>query len=918
MKAQRLIGLVGLALIVTAAPAVSLAEEPDPGDAGATTRIAPGDADRGAWRLRTDDGVETVEWRSPSRLPVTDGRPEFRLGDRVIGYPDIGADRRTLSLPDVDLTAGQIDRLEVWLGDNRLDTVGDRDLQRIAGAAAAPVGPTAIPAVDPGEPGDHPITRFDYRSAPLPWREYPAPLETVGHAVLPADVDGAPLVLFLHGRHQACYGPGDDFEWPCAGRSKPVPSQLGYDYLQRMLASQGYATVSIAANAINQQDWRSPDGGASARSALVRHHLELLGQWTADLGRPRWFGRLDLNQVVLVGHSRGGEGVDQAVIDTRAGAPYTVEGQVLIGPVDFAYQTAGYMPTVVLLPYCDGDVYDLQGQRYVDAAATLTSDDPTLRSSVLMRGANHNFFNTEWTPGISKAPSFDDWGDQQHPLCGRKASPTRLSPAEQRRAARSFVGAAVHGFVESDPAALDLLDSARPVKLPAAGGAVAWTHALGGDRDTVRPGADARVTGAATTCRSGTVSSFASDTAPGLCGSGVHAREVHWTLAYRWWLGATTPYKRFGLTRQLMLEWTRPGTVGGLNLDQPMDLSGPGTSLDLRLVTDPTVHPTRLAVRLTDGDGSTWTAPDVAVRRLPGGEFLVAMWARTVRVDVTDAPADLDLTDIRAIDLVARSASGHVWLLDASARRPAVSPAPGTQLPSIRFGNVRVREGDAARNATAELPYLVLGEVTEPARFAVAMDRSTFGRSRPYWFDVVTVQPGTTSGVLEVPYESDRLDDPRRSVQFLYGVPLKGLAMGDYIGRLRVEDDDPTPRLRFESARPHVRYGAPMRFVWRLSAPVDYDVFGDVSGLVLDRLRPLRVADVPERWARRHIPHRAPQRAALARWINDFVRIDAGDVRGVFEVPTRAHPPHPNPKSLTLRLRSSVLEHPIRATVRVR
>jgi hypothetical protein len=349
-----------------------------------------------------------------------------------------------------------------------------------------------------------------------------------------------------------------------------------------------------------------------------------------------------------------------------------------------------------------------------------------------------------------------------------------------------------------------------------------------------------------------------------------------------------------------------------------MDLSGPDTSLDLRLVTDPKVHPTRLAVRLTDGDGSTWTAPDVTVRRLPGGEFLVAVWARTVRVDVTGAPADLNLADVRAIDLVGRSASGRVWLLDASARAPAVSPAPGTLLPSIRFGNVRVREGDAVGERTARLPYTVVGEVTRPARFAVAMDRSTFGRSRPYWFDVVTVPPGATSGVIEVPYESDTLDDRMRNGQFVYAVPLNGLAMGDYVGRVVITDDDPTPRLRFEPARQRVRYGAPMKFVGRLSAPVDYDVFALASGRVLDRFRPLRVVDVPERWARRHIPDRAKQRSALARWITEFIRIDAGDVRGVIEVPTRAHPPHPNPKALTLRLRSSMLEHPIRATVRVR
>jgi hypothetical protein len=920
MAYQRLIGLVGGALIVTAgmgtAPASSTngaAQEPD-ANTGPVARIAPADTDRGHWRLRRADPT-TVDWRSPTPLPITDARPEFRVGDRLLGYPVQSADGRTLTLAGVNLSGRQLDRLEVWLGADRLDTAGQRDLPRTR-AGNPPVGPTTTPAADPGEPGNHPITRFDYRSDPRPWPAYKAPLEVVGHAVLPADVDNAPLVLFLHGRHSTCYGPGDDGSWPCAGESKPIPSQLGYDYLQRILASQGYATVSIAANAINAQDWRSPDGGASARSALVRHHLNLLAHWTEDPDRPRWFGKLDLGRVVLVGHSRGGEGVDQAVIDTTADAPYTIAGQVLVGPVDFAYQTAGYMPTVVLLPYCDGDVYDLQGQRYVDAAGTLTSDDPTLRSSVLMRGANHNFFNTEWTPGIAVAPSWDDWGDQEHPICGRKASPTRLSAAEQRRAARTFVGASVHGFLEADPVALDVLDSDLPVKVPAAGGAVAWTHALGGDRDTVRLGAGAHVTGAAQACRSGTTDPFAR--ALPLCGDGKYVREVHWTLAYSWWLSPSTPYRRLGLTRQLLFDWSEPGVVGGLGLDSPLDLSGTDTTLDLRVVADPARQPNRIAVRITDADGTAWTAPDTLVRRMLGGENLVAVWARTVRIGLSDAPADLDLTDIRAIDLVSRSESGRVWLLDASARRPGIAPAPGTRLPTIRIGNATVTEGDGA-DTVAELPYTVVGEVTAPARFAVGIDQRTFSGRTPTRFAVITVEPGDTGGVIDVPYEVDNLDDRAQLGQQVVGVPLTGLAMGDYVGRLVVRDDDPTPRLRFDVRRERIGYGGTMVYVARLASPVDYGTFGRLSGLVLDRFRPLRVADVPDRWAREHIVDQAPERSALARWITDgFVSFDAGEVRATFEVPTRAHPPHPNPKALTLRMTSQLLDHPVRATVRVR
>lgn len=916
MVYRRLVGVISGALIIGVVPAVGSAQPAAPDDP-TTVRVAPSGSDRGAWRVRSTDAATAVEWRSPARLPITDARPEFRLGDRLLGYPEVGADGRTLTLSGVELTDRQRGRLEVWLGTDRLDTAGRRDLPRVDGSVEPPVGPTTTPAADPGEPGEHPITRFDYRSAPRPWLAYPSPLEVVGHAVLPSDVDSAPLVMFLHGRHQACYGRGDNGDWPCAGQSKPVPSQLGYDYAQRVLASQGYATVSIAANAINQQDWKSPDGGASARSALVRHHLKLLARWTADPQRPRWYGKLDLDRVVLVGHSRGGEGVDQAVIDTRAEAPYTVAGQVLIGPVDFAHQTAGYMPTAVLLPYCDGDVYDLQGQRYVDAAGTVTADDPTLRSSILLRGANHNFFNTEWTPGLSEAPSNDDWYGQNHPLCGRKASPTRLTAAEQRRSARTFIGAAVHGFLDSDPAALDVLDSDRPVELPAAGGAIAWTHALGGDRDTVRPGAGATVTGAADVCRSGAKLPSSARALP-LCGSGGYERELHWTRMSPWWLSPATPYFKRGLTRQLRLAWDRPGTVGGLRLAEPLDLSGPDAALDLRVVSDPARHPTRLAVRLTDGDGTTWTAPDAVLRRLPGSKSLVAVWSRPLRVGLSDAPADLDRADIRAVDLVTRSDSGRVWVLDASARRPVIAPAPDARLPSIRVGKVKVTEGNAGGARIAKLPYTVVGEVTSPARFAVAMDQRSFGHRASNKFAVVTVSPGDTSGVIEVPFQSDRRDD-RRIVQPVVAVPLRGLAMGDYYGRVIVIDDDPTPTLRLNVRRQRVEYGQRMVFVARLSAPADYAVMAELHGIVLDRYRPLRVGDVRDGWIRRRLATVPPDRAALARWIRgDDVKIAAGSVRSVFRVPTKAHPFTSRPKALTLRLTSDMLRQRDRATVRVR
>ena len=138
---------------------------------------------------------------------------------------------------------------------------------------------------------------------------------------------------------------------------------------------------------------------------------------------------------MLVGHSRGGEGVDRASINLPTDEGYHVTGQVLIGPTDFGFQAAPATPTVTILPYCDGDVSDLEGQNFTDDGRDVT-DDPThdlaFHSSVLVMGADHNFFNSEWTPGSSVAPSVDDWYGPKKATCGSKTPRGSGRPSSAR------------------------------------------------------------------------------------------------------------------------------------------------------------------------------------------------------------------------------------------------------------------------------------------------------------------------------------------------------------------------------------------------------------------------------------------------------------------------------------------------------
>ena len=261
-----------------------------------------------------------------------------------------------------------------------------------------------------------------------------------------------------------------------------MPSHTGYRYLADRLASQGVLVVSIAANGINGQDGLFADGGAFARSRLVRHHLAQWAEWSAHGGDPwsnRFEGRVDLDRVVLVGHSRGGEGVERAAIDSEPDDPWQVRGLVLIGPTAFGRQVAPGIHTAVLLPFCDGDVSDLQGQQYVDIGRDLTVDR-ALRASVMAMGTNHNYYNTEWTPGLSQSPAWDDWFDPSDSQCGENGE-ERLSPAEQQAVGLAYTAALVDLAVRGGAESLPLLDGTR-VKPASIGRANAFVHALGGNK----------------------------------------------------------------------------------------------------------------------------------------------------------------------------------------------------------------------------------------------------------------------------------------------------------------------------------------------------------------------------------------------------------------------------------------------------
>lgn len=720
---------------------------------GATGNSAA--ATNGEWQVGTavGGGFEAA-WLAPEPLPVTSARPEILLDGRSLGYGSVGDGGREVSITVPGIDPPDPDRLDLRLSGRLLD---DPEPRAAPSGRAAFSPAEAMPALgfDPGARGPHAIRSNNYTLPSFKYAGLKRKLEMVGHVVAPADpavAAAGPLVLFLHGRHSTCYRPGRKGwlagGWPCRKGFRPVPSQLGYDYLQRNLASQGLVTVSVAANGINGQDDVKPDGGANARSALVRRHLDRWSDWVTSGRRAA-----DLDRVVLIGHSRGGEGVNRAAEEIPESAPYRVTGQILLAPTNFARQSAAYVPTVTVLPYCDGDVSDLQGQAYTDASIGLASGDASLKSSVTMFGANHNFFNTEWTPGVSKAPSVDDSWAPPRSLCGTKGK-TRLTAAQQRRVAVSYVAGAVQMMTGTDDRNLALFDGS-PARVGPVTKASVISQSVGGGKITLVAGRDAKpVTGSPRgvfTCR-------------GYAGTGRRdcARYEDPEVTPHW----PSSFPRGVPSRPaLAMSWKKAGRPATLELGRELDLSGMA-SLDLRVVVDPSAGPARLGLALVDADGArVKLKPDGTgrVNPMPAGFAYGSRWlARTLRVPLpAPDPGTFDPARVVAITLNGDSKpdcpagcrkASRVRVLDISARPGSILPTPATaRLPLVRLKPpTRPQAGFGRR--TVKVPFRVSGEVAgTQSRFRVVVDGLVGAKRSPQPITVRLV-PGQKSGVVKIPY----------------------------------------------------------------------------------------------------------------------------------------------------------------------
>ncbi|MDT0611843.1 alpha/beta hydrolase [Streptomyces lancefieldiae] len=845
---------IAVLTVVGVAPAAAQARPQPPGATSAQTAPnAAADLPPG-WRITGTGGAKALEWRSPRAVPPGDARVEFRTDGSLLGVPKPGEDGRTFRLPLDDTAPAALNRptdLQVVSGGRRLDEEPGANGRQRRDVGSPPAKlPPRLPAgtVDPGTPGRFATTTDEYTLDPVRLPGLPAPVEMRGLVVAPRGATGKrPLALFLHGRHATCYVPGQGedavtIDWPCADDARPIPSHRGYLQDQKLLASQGYVTVSISANGINGQDGDVEDGGAQARSSLVRSHLARWADWAA---RPstapaavRGGPTADLSRVLLVGHSRGGEGVDRAAMDSLYAPPasqdghpgrsrWNIRGTVLIGPTAFGQNPVPDVPSLTILPGCDGDVSDLQGQLYVDGTRGV-SRGRALHSAVHITGANHNYFNSEWTPGQAQAPANDDfWDDpeERDPVCS-VGSPTRLTADQQHRAGATYIAAAARLFVAGDDRVRELIDGTGR-RAPSADPARVLTHAVGAGRGAgFLPDGGVEVTG-------GRLCS-AVDPDPGATCLGEDAGGASPHFAY--W----QPGREVGRSA-IALDWSAPGTATRIRPGAPVSLKG-AKSLALRVIVPPNSTGTRFDVSVTDATGRRATLGRVGADGLPGSERTASYWAQELRVPLTAADrAGVDLRHVTSLELTPRNRAGKAWLMDAyawQAGTPQVRPAPLTR---VDVGRTTVEEGDSGVR-TYQVPVRISGGNGGTVRMYVTDPATGTSQDR-----LVTVRPGGPGIDVTVKVTGNKRYGWDASHDVLVKA-VRGSVVGSYVGGVTAENDDPMPEVSVTPVADTVTEGQPLRWRVSLSEPADVDVNTLLVPVPDDTRAELSTKDVDQDW----------------------------------------------------------------------
>jgi hypothetical protein len=282
------------------------------------------------------------------------------------------------------------------------------------------------------------------------------PVRLNGVIAVPTGSDSPyPVVIILHGNHPGCPVPEGDMvdRWPCDPEVERR-NYAGFDYLVQYLAAEGYVALSININAEYTFGFGEPVP-LERLGQLVDLHLGALA--AAVEGGTNNFGvqlegRADLSRLAFIGHSQGAEyafrliqeeGLElpDAYTDVGYGPAY---GLLMLAPAaNWAGAEGARQPLAVILPACDRDVFNQDGQLYYEITR-LDPQQSDWASSIWLERANHNYFNQTLSDEALSRP-------------GRPDCEPLLEPEAHRTFLRDYTIAFLTSIFNGDPAATEFL-----------------------------------------------------------------------------------------------------------------------------------------------------------------------------------------------------------------------------------------------------------------------------------------------------------------------------------------------------------------------------------------------------------------------------------------------------------------------------
>lgn len=833
--------------------------------APAASAVAPTDgvvASGEDWTVTTAPGGYLVTFQLDEPLPIVGDAPTIVVDGETLGLATESADGLSLSVVTADpsvATARDVEKgwassddekaAESPLAETTTEETNDvllRQLSRLAPFAAAE---------DPSDLGEFTVTEAEYdfgdRAVAL------AGIggirgEMTGKMYLTSASGERPTVILLHGRHGSCAtGTANPLRWPCGPNQVNVRSYQGYEGTGRALASRGYNVLSIAANAVNSNDNQlALDYGAKARGQLILDTLSMLDaansakpvafddiSWPATDGTVTTVtrtlddalayattrtdapaasagvtaaslaGRFDLDTVGIMGHSRGGEGATSAVTLNQAlEDPFGIVSVLPLAPVDFGRMTVPDVPMGVFLPYCDGDVSNQQGQHMIDDSRHAFGDD-VLRSAVWIMGANHNFFNTVWTPGLYPYSTGDDWRVSDTTSSCSTTDATRMTPAQQYQVGVSYMTGFFRLTMGGETQFQSLFDgsvapttpstSYADVRVMASQPASATTLVT----DFATPSSLVRTSGAASAqvCANAETATSIAPPMPYCTLRDIGTSRVpHWTPV-RFGLNVTaTP-----VTRLLWTGGTDPAaaSTGELRVSVPQgqrDVSA-RSQLTVKMAPDRTVPlGTDVTITVIDGTGQTFSRKvseinPLAINRMPGGTntTLNKFVLQQVTIPLSEM-AGINLKDVREVRFTAAvgadgTGAGGLYLSDLAFDTPTSAPAVVETRTAVNIASTSVEEGSGP--GTADLAVYLNREETAPVTAFVSVVGSGAVASA---VQQVTFAPGQTCLTVTVPTGGDSAPSATPTSSFTVSATNSTLAVmgADAFGRLIVREDD--------------------------------------------------------------------------------------------------------------------------------